>query len=212
VPVRLLPYGPLAWLVELDELPAVLGYAAALRAGRLDGVAEVVPAARTVLVHLDPAALAAGVTTRERVAAALEALPYDPAAAPPDRAVDVPVTYDGADLDEVAALTGLSPAEVVERHSAPDYVVAFSGFVPGFAYCTGGDPRLRVPRLDTPRTRVPAGSVAIADAWTGVYPRASPGGWRLLGRTDAVLWDVHRDPPALLAPGTRVRFRPRAAS
>ena len=117
------------------------------------------------------------------------------------------VRYDGADLDDVADLVGLSREEVVARHQGSAFEVAFCGFSPGFAYLTGLDPRLVVPRLATPRTSVPAGAVAVADTWSAVYPRESPGGWRLLGTTDAPLWDVSRVPPALLAPGTRVRFR-----
>jgi KipI family sensor histidine kinase inhibitor len=120
--------------------------------------------------------------------------------------VEIPVTYDGPDLAEVARLTGLPADEVVRRHAAAEYVVAFSGFAPGFGYLTGLPAELRVPRRDSPRTAVPAGSVAVAGEFTGVYPRRSPGGWQLLGRTDAVLWDPERDPPALLVPGTRVRF------
>ena len=114
--------------------------------------------------------------------------------------------YDGADLAEVAAMTGLDPAEVVRAHTSTLWRVAFGGFVPGFGYLVGGDPRLHVPRRESPRTRVPAGSVALAGEFTGVYPRASPGGWQLIGTTDAVLWDPDRSPPAVLTPGTRVRF------
>ena len=110
------------------------------------------------------------------------------------------------DLAEVAAISGLSQEDVVARHLRPEYQVAFCGFAPGFAYIVGGDPALRVPRRRNPRTAVPAGSVALADEFTGVYPRQMPGGWQLIGRTDAVLWDLDRDPPALLPPGTRVRF------
>jgi KipI family sensor histidine kinase inhibitor len=120
--------------------------------------------------------------------------------------VEIPVTYDGEDLGEVAALTGLSEAEVVARHQGASYRVAFCGFSPGFAYLTGLPRELHVPRRETPRTVVPAGSVAVAGDYASVYPRASPGGWRLLGRTDVPLWDLDRDPPALLRPGTRVRF------
>jgi KipI family sensor histidine kinase inhibitor len=163
-------------------------------AGRL---VEVVPAARTVLVEGDPlpdlAALLAGV-----VAGAEPAGPL----------VELPVAYDGPDLAAVAELTGLPAAEVARRHAAAEYTVAFCGFAPGFGYLTGLPAELRVPRRDTPRTAVPAGAVGLAGEFTGVYPRRSPGGWQLLGRTDAVLWDADRDPPALLAPGTRVRFVP----
>jgi len=121
---------------------------------------------------------------------------------------EIPVVYDGADLAEVAELTGLSEQEVVARHAAGEYEVGWLGFSPGFAYLTGLDPALHVPRLDSPRTSVPAGSVAIAGPLAAVYPAASPGGWRLLGRTTARLWDPAREPPAALGPGRRVRFRP----
>ena len=114
--------------------------------------------------------------------------------------------YDGPDLDDVAALTGLSRSEVVAAHTGRPWRVAFGGFAPGFAYLVGGDPRLRVPRRDRPRPSVPAGSVGLAGEFSGVYPRSSPGGWQLVGTTSAVLFDVDRDPPALLGPGTTVRF------
>ena len=100
----------------------------------------------------------------------------------------------------------MSRDAVVERHSATVYTVSFVGFAPGFAYLVDGDPRLEVPRRDSPRTKVPAGSVALAGTYSGIYPRSSPGGWQIIGTTDAVLWDVHRDPPALLRPGGIVRF------
>src|SRR5690606_25340633 len=120
--------------------------------------------------------------------------------------VSIPVRYDGEDLDEVARLLDVSVAEIINRHLAADWQVAFSGFAPGFGYAVGSDPLFDVPRRSSPRTRVPAGSVALAGHFTGVYPRESPGGWQLIGRTDAVMWDIRRDPPALLAPGTLVRF------
>ena len=120
--------------------------------------------------------------------------------------VELPTSYDGEDLDDVARRWDMTRAEAVATHVATEFVVAFVGFVPGFAYCTGLPAELAVPRLDRPRARVPAGSVGLAGDYTGVYPSASPGGWRLLGRTDAVLWDTARREPALLVPGTRVRF------
>jgi KipI family sensor histidine kinase inhibitor len=134
---------------------------------------------------------------------ALEPLPADPSTV---GTVTLDVVYDGPDLADVAAATGMTSAEVVTRHSGAEYEVAFCGFSPGFAYLRGLDPGLVVPRLATPRTVVPAGSVAVADTWSAVYPRDSPGGWQLLGRTDAVLWDLGRPAPALLTAGTRVRF------
>jgi KipI family sensor histidine kinase inhibitor len=118
----------------------------------------------------------------------------------------VPTVYDGADLDEVAQLTGLSVGEVIEAHTATRWRVAFSGFAPGFGYLSGGDSRLKVPRRGEPRTRVPAGSVGLAGEFTGVYPRESPGGWQLLGRTELTTWDEARQPPALMTPGRVVRF------
>jgi KipI family sensor histidine kinase inhibitor len=122
------------------------------------------------------------------------------------RVVEIVVHYDGPDLQEVAELTGMSADEVVSAHCGAAWRVAFAGFAPGFAYLTGGDTRLQVPRRREPRTAVPAGSVAIAGEFSAVYPRSSPGGWQLLGHTDAVMWDVDRQPPALLQPGAVVRF------
>jgi KipI family sensor histidine kinase inhibitor len=199
--VRLLPCGERAVLVELDDLDAVLGLHAALRADVPVGVTELVPAARTLLVAFDPS-----ITDAERLGAALQAVELVPGARPAGELVEIPVVYDGEDLDAVADHSGLDRAEVVAAHAGSEYVVAFCGFAPGFGYLTGLDERLHVPRRDTPRTRVPAGAVAIADRFSAVYPRASPGGWQLIGRTDRTLWDAQRDPPALLVPGTRVRF------
>ena len=202
---RVLPAGDDAVLLEFGSADEVEAAHRSLLTAALLGVAELVPAARTILVSYDRA-----VTSPEKIAACVRsAAPAVAVAGAPAGAgtiVRIPVHYDGPDLEELSGLTGLSAAELVRRHAQPEYVVAFCGFSPGFAYLTGLDPLLRLPRRATPRTRVPAGSVAIADEFTGVYPSESPGGWRLLGRTEAVLWDVRRDPPALLAPGTRVRF------
>jgi KipI family sensor histidine kinase inhibitor len=122
--------------------------------------------------------------------------------------VEVAVRYDGEDLPDVAARLGLEVAEVIARHAAPTYTVACLGFSRGFPYLEGLDPALRLPRRDSPRPRVPAGAVAIAADQAGIYPQAMPGGWHVLGRTDAVLFDEAVQPPALLAPGDRVRFVP----
>jgi KipI family sensor histidine kinase inhibitor len=199
--VRLLPCGERAVLAEVDDLAAVLGLHAALEAAGLDGVVELVPAARTVLIAFDP-----GRTDATAVGSEVRALDWRPGAREDGPLVEVPVRYDGDDLDDVASLAGISREEVVRRHLAGSYVAAFCGFAPGFAYLDGLDPALRVARRDSPRTRVPAGSVAIADRFAAVYPRESPGGWQLLGRTSLSLWDVAADPPARLVPGTRVRF------
>lgn len=123
-----------------------------------------------------------------------------------DRSVELPTRYDGPDLDDVAALWGVHRDEVVEIHTSTLFVVAFCGFSPGFAYCTGLGPERAVPRRSSPRPRVEPGSVALADIYTGVYPGASPGGWQVIGRTAASIWDLTRDEPALLSPGTAVRF------
>jgi 5-oxoprolinase (ATP-hydrolysing) subunit B len=189
-----------AVLVELDGLEQVIGLHAALRAGPPAGALDMVPAARTVMIVFDSS------TSADAVIAEVRRREVDPAAASEGPLVEVPVSYDGDDLAEVAKITGLSEEEVVARHLEPEYRVAFCGFAPGFAYMAGGDPQLRVRRRSTPRTKVPAGSVGLADEFTGIYPREMPGGWQLIGRTDAALWSLDRDPPALLPPGARVRF------
>jgi len=188
-----------------DETPAAGDGVATGEGVPWGAVEDQVPAAESVLLRVRPGtdlrALARAV--REVAAGALDA------ANPPavDRPLVVlPVTYDGPDLDDVARATGLPVDEVVARHAAATYTVAFGGFMPGFAYLVGLDPALVVPRRDTPRPRVPAGSVAIADRFTAVYPAATPGGWRLLGTCRTPLFDVTRDEPALLTPGTCVRF------
>jgi KipI family sensor histidine kinase inhibitor len=161
---------------------------------------DVVPGHRTVLVTWDD-------EPPELIELAEAAL-RDDHAAPTGASVEILVRYDGPDLAEVARLTALSPEEVVARHVRAEYVVGFLGFAPGFAYLLGGDERLRVERRAEPRALVPAGSVALAGPYSGIYPRESPGGWRLIGSTTGVLFDATRDPPALLSPGDRVRFVP----
>ncbi len=194
------PVGDRGVLVDLPDNPAALRVARALT-GRAEFV-EVVPGHRTVL--LTWAGEEPPQDLDERVEWALTTdLP--PAAG---RRIEIPVVYDGADLDEVAQLVQLSPEEVVARHTAADYVAAFIGFAPGFAYLLGGDELLTVPRRPHPRKRVAAGSVAIAGPYSGVYPRDTPGGWRLLGRTSVSMFDATRERPALLASGDLVRFVP----
>ena len=200
--VELLPYGDRAVLVELGSTAEAVAYAAALRSRGPASVGEVVPAARTVLVVAsDGVALA-------DLRQALADVPTEPDATHGDDSslVEVPVTYDGDDLEDVAKLTGLSVDEVVAAHMGQTWRVAFGGFAPGFGYLLGEDERLHVPRRTESRTRVPAGAVGLAGEYSGIYPRASPGGWQLIGRTDVTLWDLERDPPALLSPGVRVRF------
>jgi KipI family sensor histidine kinase inhibitor len=200
VTTRLLPYGPQGWLVELGR-DDVGGFAAAVRARADPAVVQVVPAARTVLVELTDGA------DRDAVAAWLAALePRPRSSGGGGPVVEIPVTYDGTDLAEVAAACGMSVSEVIHRHGAARYQCAFCGFAPGFAYLTGLDPALHLPRRPTPRTRVPAGAVAIAAEYTAVYPSPSPGGWHLIGTTAAALWDASRPEPSLIRPGTAVRF------
>jgi len=195
------PAGDAALLLEAEGVAARL--AVAILMERVAGVADVVPGARTVLVTIEP-----GSNDLGELAARLLELPLPPGRPGEAELAEIAVVYDGPDLDEVAQLTGLSPDEVVARHAAGEYTVGWLGFSPGFGYLTGLDRALAaVPRLAEPRLRVPAGSVAIAGGLAAVYSSTSPGGWRLLGRTSAVLWDTDRDPPALLAPGMRVRFR-----
>ncbi|MFE2753715.1 5-oxoprolinase subunit PxpB [Actinosynnema sp. NPDC059335] len=197
--MRLRRCGTDAVLVEVGSPGEVEAVRAAVAAAELPDVVELVPAARTVLVVTRPGGLRA---VRDVLAAA------DPAHAAPAEGTEVviPVRYDGPDLDLVAETAGLTAAEVVELHAGARYRVAFCGFAPGFAYLTGLPEPLRQPRLDSPRTRVPAGSVGVAGEYTAAYPRATPGGWRLIGRTDAPLFDPRRAAPALLTPGDRVRF------
>jgi KipI family sensor histidine kinase inhibitor len=199
-----LDYGDRALLLQCDDTEAVLTWSDAVTAAGLPGVVDVVPAARTVLVVL------AGPSDQEPTRRRLASLssPADHGGQAADRTdVVLDVVYDGADLDDVAQLTGLTPDDVVAAHTGRPWRVGFCGFAPGFAYLVGGDPRLTVPRRADPRTRVPVGAVGLAGEFSGVYPRESPGGWQLIGRTSAVLWDVDRDDPALLRPGMWVRFR-----
>lgn len=203
-----LDYGDHALMVQCTSTAEVLAWAAALHGAALPGVVDIVPAARTVLVKLDGPRYQG--ITRQRLrtlAVTADSVP----AAPADRSADVviDVVYDGPDLAEVAGRTGLTTAQVIEAHTATLWRVGFSGFAPGFAYLVDGDHRLRVPRRSDPRTSVPAGSVALAGEFSAVYPRQSPGGWQLIGRTDAVLWDIDRPNPALLTQGMWVQFRAR---
>jgi KipI family sensor histidine kinase inhibitor len=196
-----LPCGDRALLVEVPDARGVAAVRAALERSPLPGQCELVPAARTVLVVLDR-------PPSELDVAVLRRLPIE--SAPDDRpgpVVELPVIFDGPDLAEVARLTGGAVPDLVAALTGAELTVAFGGFAPGFGYLTGLPPELHVPRRSTPRTRVPAGSVGLAGPFAGAYPRASPGGWQLVGRTDAVLFDVDRDPPALLVPGVRVRLR-----
>lgn len=196
------PAGRSAVLVTLPTLDDVLALRAGLAAAELPGVTELVTGARTVLVRYDPDR-----TGPAELGTRLQAVePLPPTRATAGEPVTIPVVYDGPDLDAVAAHVGLSRRGLVAWHTGQLWTSAFCGFAPGFSYCTGDAGALDVPRRPTSRTTVPAGAVALADAFSAVYPRSSPGGWQLIGRTEAVLWSLDRDPPALLPAGTRLRY------
>lgn len=195
------PCGDTALLVDLPSLPAVLGLHAALDGSRLTGVVDLVPGARSLLIVGDPAVAPPSALARWVRAATWQPSMPEAASDP----VELAVRYDGPDLPEVADLLGLSVEAVVALHTASAWTAAFGGFAPGFAYLVTDHERLAVPRRPEPRVAVAAGAVGLAGPFSGVYPRPSPGGWQLIGTTDAVLWDAERG--ALLRPGASVRFR-----
>jgi 5-oxoprolinase (ATP-hydrolysing) subunit B len=193
------PVGDHAALIEVADNHQAQSVAQAARARYGDQLIEVVPGHATVLVVWR----AGSVIDAAQLAASSNAPVLN-------RAETIRVRYDGADLEDAASALGISQEEMIRRHSGAEYTVAFLGFVPGFPYLIAEEPSalLSLPRLTTPRTEVPAGSVAVAAGYCGIYPRPSPGGWNLLGHTDVVLFDAAREPPALLEPGMRVRFEP----
>ena len=201
-------YGDQALLLQFDSTAEVLAWTDVLSEAALLGVVDIVPASRTVLIKLD-GPRCQGTARQQLSKLRLTQEAVEEATAPIDGRADVviDVVYDGDDLDEVAKLTGLTAREVVAAHTQTPWRVAFAGFAPGFGYLVGGDDRLTVSRRSEPRTKVPAGSVGLAGEFSGIYPRESPGGWQLIGHTGARLWDVDRDPPALLIPGQWVQFR-----
>jgi KipI family sensor histidine kinase inhibitor len=214
---RIVPASDSSWLVVFDDATtaaagaSVLRLVEALARAPIAGTTDLHPAYASILVRFDPRR-ADGEAVRDALAGRLEGLAQIPIPAGGEH--EIPVAYggtDGPDLDEVARESGLSARETIALHAGADYVVRFLGFTPGFPYLSGLSPRLRAPRREVPRRVVPAGSVAIAGGQAGIYPLATPGGWRILGRTSLVLFDPRRDPPALLAPGDRVRFVPRSA-
>lgn len=194
------PFGDAGVRCVVDSLADAHRLHAALTAAALPGVVNVVPAWRTVVVTVSDPRFVADLVSH------VAALDLHATQAPAPRRHVLDVVYDGPDLQDVAAHCGITADDVVERHTARDYVVAFLGFSPGFPYLAGMDPALATPRLATPRPRVPAGSVGIADDVTGIYPADSPGGWRVIGRVGLALFDADREPPALFAPGDVVRF------
>lgn len=202
-PMTLRPVGDRCVMVELDDATQRRRLDTALRRTSIDGLVEHVPAARTVLLRC------ATPCEVSRMVAAVRALDLASVDVEPGRVsevIEIEVRYDGADLEKVAAIVGLDPREVVKRHTGQLWTVEFAGFMPGFGYLSGESGGLHVPRRDSPRTRIPAGSVALAGDFTGLYPQASPGGWQLIGTTEAELWNVEHRPPALLVPGATIRF------
>ena len=200
------PFGDRALLLELEQRidPALVDTARAIAdAWEARGLGEAIPAYASVVLAFDPADTPPPAAAA--IAAELAGMGPRPAAES-GRLVEIPTIYDGPDLEEVAAASGLGRDEVVALHSGREYRAFFLGFLPGFAYCGMLDRRIVAPRLPAPRARVPSGAVAIADGQTGVYPVASPGGWRIVGRTELRVFDPTAPRPALIAPGDRVRF------
>jgi KipI family sensor histidine kinase inhibitor len=198
------PAGDRALLLETGDPQTTVGVCAVLREAGRPEIEDLIPAAATVLVRLAPGTdLTALGNWLLATAATAESADADRTEA---GELLIPVRYDGPDLADVAAATGLSPAQVIAAHTGTAWQAAFVGFAPGFAYLIGGDPRLAVPRRAQSRTEVPAGSVALAGEYSAVYPRRSPGGWQLIGSTDVTLWDQAADPPAAIQPGRWVRF------
>ncbi len=199
--MRFLPVNLNAVLVELDDLAQTLALLQSLQTEPVAGVEELIPAARTILVYFNPA-----LTQLPQLIDAIGGRSVSAQIERSSHRVQIPVHYDGEDLREVADILGVAPADVVRMHTGGEYSVAFTGFAPGFAYLSGGDARLDVPRRKTPRTRIPAGAVGLAGTFSGVYPQASPGGWQIIGTTPVQMWDLERVAPSLLRPGYRVQF------
>ncbi|AFU00774.1 5-oxoprolinase subunit B family protein [Nocardia brasiliensis] len=213
VPLRILPAGDRSLLVAPADHADLVAFVDLLRCELPDGVHDVLPAAQTVLVTLtdsaDGRAVENGLRQLFRRAQSPERATSE---APVPAAIIIPVRYDGPDLAAVAALLGTDTRAVVEAHTKAQWRCAFVGFAPGFGYLESTDTGLAVPRRAEARTSVPAGSVALADGYSAVYPRRSPGGWQIIGTTDFRLWDLTRTEPSLLRPGTRVRFTEEAAA
>lgn len=199
--MRFLPVNLNALLVELDNLEQTLALLASLKNEPIAGIEELVPAARTILISWRPTACSRADLVRE-----IGQRDVSARAQRGGTLIEIPVHYNGEDLADVAQLLGVTPEEVIRRHTGSEYTVAFTGFAPGFAYLSGGHPSFNLPRRSTPRTRIPAGAIGLAGTFSGVYPQASPGGWQIIGVTPTAMWDLARDVPALLQPGYRVRF------
>lgn len=204
--MRFLPASDRALLLELKDLAQTMAVYRHVAAQQLHGIQDLVPAARTLLVHYDPYLTTAQALIETLRVLVQQAVQMEQGSdGMPGRLVQIPVHYNGEDLPDVAELLGISVAEVIARHTAQPYDAAFAGFAPGFVYLSGGA-NFQVPRRKSPRTKVPAGSVALGGNFSAVYPSASPGGWQLLGVTDIAMWDLQRTEPAYIQPGFRVQF------
>lgn len=199
--LRILPAADDVLLVEYANLDGVVSHFPALAKANIWGIKELVPAASTIMVHFEP-----GLISPERLASTIRSITPETERNDNAKTVNIDVLYNGEDFDDVCAMLNLSAEELIARHTANDWQVAFVGFAPGFAYCVGKDPIFNVARRPSPRTRIPAGSVGLAGEFAAVYPGASPGGWQLIGVTDAPMWDLNREQPGLLAPGDHVKY------
>jgi len=199
--MRFLPVSRDTIMAECDNLDDTLALFHSMSRAAISGIAEIIPAARTLMIRFKPALL-----TQNDLIHLVTAQDISQKQVTSGNIIEIPVHYNGEDLDEVASLLGLSVEEIVRRHTGSSYCVAFTGFAPGFAYLSGGDPVFDVPRRKTPRMRIPAGAVGLAGTFSGIYPQASPGGWQIIGVTETAMFDLARHPPALLQPGDQVRF------
>ncbi|PHM33198.1 urea amidolyase family protein [Xenorhabdus innexi] len=200
--MRFLPVNFHTILVELSDLPETLALFDSLNAESISGIEEIIPAARTVMIHFHPMKISV-----QQLVTEIQRRDLQKSSHVQGKQVEIPVHYNGEDLEEVADILGLSVQDVIQQHSESEYIVAFTGFAPGFAYMVSETLSWNIPRRKTPRTRIPAGAVALAGEFSGIYPQTSPGGWQLIGMTSERMWDLSRAEPALLQPGHRIRFR-----
>jgi KipI family sensor histidine kinase inhibitor len=204
--MKILPFGDRALLAEFSSLEQTIAAFRAFDAARAPGIIELIPAASTVLARVDPTTLSLRAAEQWLTSTYLRASNNSNVAEAAAPSITIPVRYDGPDLASSALVLGISPDELVSRHSQAHWLCSFIGFVPGFAYLASTDSNFDLPRRETSRASVPAGSVGLAGEFTGIYPRSSPGGWQIIGTTAVRLWDESRDAPAAITPGMTVRF------
>lgn len=207
--MRFLPVNPNTMLVELDDLAQTLALFDALRSNPVAGIAEIIPAARTLMIRTDY-----GVNADASIAGKIQNFSFSLGTIQEHNTttpIEIPVSYNGDDLDDVANIMEMDRQTLIDAHQAAIWQVAFCGFAPGFAYLISNDERFDVPRRQTPRTRIPSGSLALGGRFCGIYPQETPGGWQIIGHSDMPMWDIERQPPALMRPCTRCRFVERKA-